>query len=232
MDLIKLLLVDDDYDYRSIIKDCLEMTGEYAVYEAKNGKEGYDVFKTEKLDIIVTDVDMPKVSGLEMVDWIRKEDTNIPIVVTSGLTTRENVDEGFKHEIDNYIRKPFQPETLDGYVKALLRRMSNINQLVADENQILPLGRYEFDLRNYCLIYDNKTISLSKRSALILYMLYRSRGKMVKRKEILKEFWGSEDDFFHSRSLDVFINKLRKHLNKDKSISITTLRSEGLTLIC
>ena len=208
------------------------MTGEYTVYEAKNGLEGYETFKSNKLDIIVTDVDMPKISGLVMIDLIRKENKNIPIIVTSGLTALENVKEGFKHEIDSYIKKPFQPEELDGFVKAILWRMANNNQLMADENQILPLGHYEFDLENYCLKYDEKTISLSKREALILYMLYRNRNKIVKRKEILKEFWGAEDDFFHSRCLDVYTNRLRKHLNKDKAVSIITHRSKGIRLNC
>ena len=232
MDLIKLLLVEDDTDYRTIIKECLEMTGEYTVFEAKNGLEGYEIYKSYPFDIIVTDVDMPKVSGLEMVDLIRKDDIFIPILVASGLTNPQNIDEGFKHDIDNYIKKPFTPDELDGFIKAILKRIMKNNQMMKKENNKCPLGSYLFDIENRRLIHKQKNIHLSKREAQILFMLYSNRGKVVLRSAILKQFWGAENDPFHSRSLDVFITKLRNYLKDDKSVIISTLRGEGLRLDC
>jgi len=228
---LKLLLVEDDHDFRNIIKDCLEMTGEYIVEEAKNGWEGYNAFKSSNFDLIVTDVDMPKVSGLDMVDMIRKDNKNIPILVASGMTNAHNIHEGFKHEIDNYIKKPYTSEELDGVIKALFKRIVHNNQIMTEENKLIPLSSYLFDTENRCLKYEDTIVPLSKRETQILYMLYINKGKLVKRSVILQEFWGSEDDFFHSRSLDVFITKLRKLLKDDQSIKITTIRSEGLKLV-
>ena len=229
MERIKLLLVEDDNDYRIIIKDCLEMTGEYIIHEAKNGWEGYETFKSHHFDIIVTDIDMPKVSGLEMVDLIRKDNKNIPILIASGMTHAHNINEGFKHDIDNYIKKPYTPEELDGVIKALFKRMAHHNQMVT-EKTIIPLCSYLFDIENRSLNHKNKNISLSKREAQILYMLYRYKDRLVKRNEILKEFWGAENDYYQSRCLDVFINKLRRCLKEDSSIELITIRGEGYIL--
>ena len=231
MENIKLLLVDDDKGYRTTTKVNLQLIGNYTIYEAKNGLDGYETFKTlENLDVIVADVDMPKISGLEMVDLIRKDNQDIPIVVAIGLISPENVIEGYKHDIDNYIKKPYTAYELDGVIKALFKRLNKFNQIVAEEKKIIALGSYLLDTEKRSLSRGQKIISLSKREAQILYMLYRSKGKLVQRRDILKEFWGSEDDFFHSRSLDVFINRLRKYLKEDKSIKISTVRSDGLIL--
>jgi DNA-binding response OmpR family regulator len=167
-----------------------------------------------------------------MIDLIRKENLNIPILITSGLTTPQHVDDGYKHIIDNYIKKPFTPGELDGYIKALFRRMKDNNHMVEEADKLFPIGAYVFDFENRCLKYNEKIKVLSRREALILKMLYDSEGKLVKRSVFLKAFWGVEKDFFHSRSLDVFINNLRKYLKDDKSVKIETLRGEGLILIC
>ena len=229
MEKIKLLFVEDENDFRSIIKDCLEMTGEYRVTEAKNGFEGYEAFKSSDFDIIVTDVDMPKITGLELVDLIRK-DSNVPILVASGLTNPERVNEGFKHDIDSYIKKPYTFEEIDGVIKALFKRLKNKNHIITEENKLLQFGSFTFDSGNRCLKHNDMTISLSKREAQILYLLLNNKGKLVKRSVILRQFWGSDDDPYHTRSLDVFITKLRNYLKDDKSVKIYTLRSEGFKL--
>ena len=217
MTTIKLLLVEDENDFRSIIKDCLEMTGDYEVVEAKNGLEGYETFQSFAFDIIITDVDMPKVSGFEMIDLIRKVNTNIPILVASGLTNPENLVEGFKHDIEGYIKKPYTSEELDGTIKAIFKRIMINNQFVIEENKSFQIGAYMFDIENRCLIHKGTSTTLSKREAQILYMLYKNKGKVVKRSVILKQFWGEEDDPFHSRSLDVFITRLRHFLKNEYS---------------
>jgi len=232
MEIIKLLFVEDDNDFRSVIKDCMELTGDYEIFEAQNGSEGYYVFKTQTLDVIVTDIDMPKVTGFEMVDLIRKEDVNIPILVASGLTNPTSINDAFKIGIDNYIKKPFTSDELDCYIKALMKRIKNNSLVLTEDTKIFSLGSFLFDIENRFLKYKEKVTSLSKRETHILYMLYKSKGKVVLRKDILSEFWGSEDDPFHARSLDVFITKLRKYLHDDSSVDIITIRGEGLKLIC
>ena len=231
MEVIKLLLAEDDEAFRTVTRICLEMTGEYEIYEAKDGLEGYNLFKSHVLDIIVADIDMPKITGFAMIDLIRKEDKYIPILVTTGLTESKHVREGFKLNIDNYIKKPFLPEELDEYIKSALRH--KINPGPVSERKQFQMGDYVFDYDGFCLKYkDNKEhILLSGRETEILYMLYQNRGKIVKYNEILKKFWGSENDSYHKNSLNVFICNLRKYLKDDPSVQIFTFRREGVKLV-
>ena len=230
MEVIKMLLVEDDEAFRTITKCCLELTGEYQVYEAKDGYEGFESFQSQKFDVIVTDIDMPKISGLTMIDLIRKEDKDVPILITSGLTDSKNVHEGFEREIDNYIKKPFQPEELDDFVKSVLRQRKKTFQIETEEIKKFQLGAYIFDLENRCLIYK-ETILLSGREAQILYLLYTNKNKIVNRADILKKIWDEAgDSFFQSRILDVNISKLRKYLNDDPTIKIVNFRGKGLKL--
>jgi len=232
MEIIKLLLVEDDDAFRSVIKECMEMDGEYEIVEAPNGMEGYQAFKKYSFDIIVTDLDMPILSGIEMATYIRKEDTNIPIVVASGLTNPTTIHEAFSVGVDNYIKKPYTSDELDCHVKALLKRLNNNNRDMKEETTVFTIGDFLLDVENRSLKNGSTITSLSKREAQLLYMLYKSKGKLVLRKDILMKFWGSEDDLFHARSLDVFITKLRKYLHADKSVSIVTIRGDGLKLDC
>lgn len=230
MEPIKLLLVEDDNDFRTIIKESLELTGEYRVYEAKNGMEGLKAFKTFDLDIIVADIDMPVINGLEMVDLIRMDNLHIPILVASALTNPENLEEGFKHNIDNYIKKPYIARELNGYVRAILKRIVDNDRIITEGQKVLHVGSYLFDLENRRLIRHEHRKDLTRLEASILFLLCKDKGELVNRKDILNEVWGC-DDFYHSRSLDVFINKLRKYLKDDKSIEIVTQRGKGLKLL-
>ena len=229
MDNIKLLLVEDNERFRQVTKDTLELTGKYEVFEAENGQEGYKAYKSFAPDVIVTDVDMPVMSGLEMIENIRKEDTDIPILISSGMTDAKYIGKGYYLGIDNYIKKPYLPAELDHCIQAIFRRINKTLKINKEENITYQLGSFLFDLKNHCLIREDNKVNLTTREAQILQLLYENKGNVVKRKDILGQFWGN-DDFYSSRSLDVFITKLRKCLENDKSVEIVTVRSEGLKL--
>ena len=230
MNEIKLLLVEDNKNFRRLTKGSLELTGKYEVFEAENGLEGYNAYKTFKPDVIVTDVDMAVMSGLEMIEKIKNEDPHIPILITSGMTSHRDVAKGFILKIDNYITKPFLPAELDYKVEAVLRRVGWAEKNNKEENKIYTLGSFLFDPQNHNLKRNDKTIDLTPREAQILKVLYENKGNIVRRIDILKKFWNT-DDYYTSRSLDVFITKLRKCLKEDKSIEIVTVRKEGLKLV-
>ena len=230
MNNIKLLFAEDDNGFREIIKDSLDLIGNYEIFEAENGQEGYKAYKSFAPDIIVADIAMPVMTGLEMIKKIRKEDSDIPIIIASGAADPKNIAIGYELEIDSLIKKPYLPGELDYCIKAIFRRIEKTENLSKGEDQLFPLGDYMFDLKNHCLIYKNVKSNLTPREAQILQFLYENKGDVVKRKDILEQFWGV-DDFYTSRSLDVFISKLRKSIEKDKSVQIETLRGEGLQLI-
>ena len=227
MEKIKLLFVEDDVSFAFIVKGSLELTGIYEVETAFNGKEGLDSYYSFNPDVIVADIEMPVMDGMEMIAKIRKNDEIIPILFATGYTNARHVLDGYKLNVDNFIKKPFLPEELGAHIQAVLKRSRmSLNNNNSDN---IYLGDYVFNTDKQYLQYKNIKKKLSVRGTKILYKLYENRGNVVRRNELLEELWGM-NDFFTSRSLDVYINTLRKHLSLDSKINIETIRGKGLVL--
>ena len=227
MEKIKLLFVEDDASFAYIVKGSLELTGVYQVRTALNGEEGLDAYYSFNPDVIVADIEMPVLDGMEMIAQIRKTNGVIPILLTTGYTNAQYVLDGYKLNIDNFIKKPFLPEELNAHIQAVLKRTRM--QLNGDSINNIYVGDYVFNTdRQYLQCKDTKH-KLTVRETQILYKLCENRGNVVKRDKLLEELWGMSD-FFTSRSLDVYINSLRKYLSLDPKISIETIRGKGLVL--
>ncbi|QIK59738.1 response regulator transcription factor [Dysgonomonas sp. HDW5A] len=225
---IKLLLVEDDINLGYIIKGSLEeIIGGYEIILANNGKDGLKAWKEHNPEIIVSDVEMPIMSGLEMVCIIRQSDVETPIVFASARNTSKDVTSGYNSGVNNYIKKPFLPEELDAHIKALMNLRNKTKTKTI--TKIYNLGLYTFDPEKYSLGYNSQKQLLTSRESGILQMLCENRGELVKRDDILLKFWGT-NDYFTSRSLDVFISKMRRYLSKDTSVEIKTIRGLGLIL--
>ena len=225
----KLLFVEDDITFSYIIKNSLELSGEYEIQTASNGKEGLEMYRTFNPDVIVADIEMPVLDGMEMVKKIRDENESIPILLATGQTNVQNVLKGYKLNADNFIKKPYIPEELDAHIQAIFRRIKNAIIIHAKKDIIL-LGEYIFNVDKQILQYKNIIYKLTARESQILEKLYEHKGKLISRKKLLEGLWGV-NDFFTSRSLDVFLNKLRKRLSHDPNIKIETVRGKGLLLL-
>ena len=228
MEKVKLLFVEDDASFAFVVKGSLELMGTFQVQTASNGKEGLEAYSSYKPDVIVADIDMPVMNGMEMIAQIRKNDVEIPVLFATGYTNAQHVLDGYELNVDNFIKKPFLPEELGAHVQAVLKRSkkSLINNTI-DEN--IYMGDYVFNTDKQFLQYKNEKKRLSIRETKIMYKLYENKGNVVLRSEILDELWGM-NDFFTSRSLDLYINTLRKHLSLDPKINIETIRGKGLVL--
>lgn len=231
MEKIKLLIVEDDEGLSFIEKTGLEdIVGGYEVSIANNGKEGLEIWESTHPDVIVADVDMPVMNGLEMVEHIRHCDNHVIIIFTSALTSPKDVQAGYRIGVNNYVKKPFEPEELDAHIKALLRlREAPATNGTTDSYTI---GRYVLNVKQTELqdTLTGKITAMTWREANILQVLAENWGKTVRRDMLLERFWHVHDDYFASRSLDVFVNKLRKMISDDDSISIKTIRGVGLRL--
>lgn len=227
MEKIKLLFVEDDASFAFIVKGSLELTGIYQVQTALNGKEGLDVYYSFNPDVIVSDIEMPVMDGMEMVSQIRKANEAIPVLFVTGYTNAQHVLDGYRLNMDNFIKKPFIPEELNAHIQAVLKRSRILSNTINTDT--IYLGDYVFDIDRQCLQHKDIKQKLSARETKILYKLYKNGGTVVKREELLKELWGTSD-FFTSRSLDVYINSLRKCLSLDPKINIETIRGKGLVL--
>ena len=208
------------------------MIGGYEVLSVANGKDGLDMLAKENFDVIVSDVEMPVMDGVTMVQHIRKNHPSLAIIFITGLTTARDVINGYQAGADFYIKKPFLPEELDAHIQAVLRMRHNTqaeSPVGNDEDTIFTIGKYSFDPTQNLLIFENEQHTLTAKESKILEMLCREKGKVVSRENILNEIWGNSD-FYSSRSLDVFITKLRKYLSKDTDISLNVLKGVGICL--
>lgn len=231
--MIKVLLVEDDKNLCFILRSSLEqMIGGYQVTVATNGREGLEALEREAFDVVVSDVEMPVMDGKEMTHAIRERHPNLAIILITGLTTARDVINGYQSGADFYIKKPFLPEELDAHIQAILRmRRENRPAPIAEKetNVTYTIGQYRFVPSGNQLLFGDERQNLTPKEARILEMLCQRKGEVVNRDEILTAIWDTAD-FYSSRSLDVFITKLRKYLSKDPNITLKVLKGVGICL--
>lgn len=229
--MIKLLLVEDDTSLCYMVKSSLEdLIGGYEVIIANTGKDGLDAWKEHRPDIIVADIEMPVMDGREMVAKIREIDGDTPVLFASGRVTPKDVIDGYQIGANNYIKKPFIPEEMDAHIRGLLNMKEGVRS--RNQSRVYAIGSYRLDAEHCLLTNANeKKETLTDREAGILEILCQNKGEVIRRAAILSRFWETEDDYFASRSLDVFVTKLRKLFLNDPSIEIRTVRGVGLMLV-
>ncbi len=221
----KILLAEDDADFAGVLKHYLELH-QFEIMWAENGEEALTIFQTERFDICVFDVMMPKMDGFTLAEKIIKIDPDIPFVFLTARKLKVDKIIGLKLGADDYIVKPFEADELVLRLNNILKR-SNRKQTqfpIADELQI---GSYLFDTKRLCLKNNSAIQQLTEKEAALLHFFCTHKNQMIKREQILKSIWGN-DDFFSGRSMDVYISKIRKYFKDDSRISIESVRNIGL----
>ena len=230
--MIKLLLVEDDTNLSYIVQSGLQdIIGGYEVITAFNGKEGLEAWKEHHPDIIISDIDMPVMDGFEMVRQIRETDGDTPILFASALTSPKDVRKGYDIGVNNYVKKPFIPDELDAHLHAILKMKEGTK--ARNEEGLCKFGNYTLNAEHATLrnSESGKSTTLTASEAQILQLLAENKGEVVRREVILNRCWDKNDDYFASRSLDVFVTKLRKLFETDPMIEIKTVRGVGLMLV-
>lgn len=225
MEKINVLLVEDEATLAMIIKDTLEGP-EFTIHIAENGREGLRQYIKIKPDIIVTDVMMPALDGFSMVKEIRRSDPDIPVLFLSARSSASDVVEGFELGGNDYLKKPFGMAELIVRIKALVHK---VNYRKPDLS-VFTLGFFTFDSIAQTLAFHGEKEQLSNRESEILKRLCENKDNVMSMKDVLIDLWG-DDSFFNSRSLHVFITKLRHKLERDPSIKILNVRGIGYKLI-
>ena len=227
MEKIRVLLVEDEQTLAMIIKDTLEEQ-EFIITTAGNGEEGLRKFFEQKPDVLVADVMMPRMDGFEMVRRIRQSDKVTPILFLTARSAINDVVEGFELGANDYLKKPFGIQELIIRIKALMGKA-----FLFTENKVanhFEIGSYLFDPVAQTLLHAGTRQELSHRESEILKRLCENRNQVVNTQDVLLELWG-DDSFFNSRSLHVFITKLRHKLSQDEQIRIVNVRGIGYKLI-
>ena len=217
----KILYVEDDETLAYLTKDNLELH-HFEVIHHPNGDHVMEDFVRQSYDICVLDIMMPGKDGFELAADIRRINNEIPIIFLSAKTLKEDRLKGLKLGADDYLVKPFSMEELVLKIDVFLQR----SRKNFTETHSYRTGIFTFDSLNYELKEGNEKTVLTQREADLLKLFLQNPNRVLKREDILKALWGT-DDYFLGRSLDVFISRLRKILSKDPNISIENLHSIG-----
>ena len=222
---MNILLVEDEVSLAMIVKDALEEEG-YEVAIARDGLEGLEQYFREHPALIIADVMMPEVDGFEMVRRIRRMAKEVPVLCLSAGSSVDDIVFGFGLGANDYLRKPFSLRELIARVKALtVKSQSEPVAVIYHE-----LGLYTFYPSTQTLQIGGEEIELSFRESELLRLLCESGTLPVDTKDILLQLWGN-DSFYNTRSLHVFITKLRHKLEKDPRIKILNVRGIGYKLV-
>ena len=225
-DKMRILLCEDDENLGMLLREYLQAKG-YETELFADGEAGYRGFVRGRYDICVLDVMMPKKDGFTLAQEIKQADKDMPIVFLTAKTLKEDVFEGFKLGADDYITKPFSMEELTLRIEAILRRVQGKRRT---ENAIFKIGSYTYDPHKQTLQRGEEKTKLTTKESELLTLLYQHANDILQREYALKSIW-IDDNYFHARSMDVYITKLRKHLRDDEDVEILNVHGKGYKLI-
>jgi len=221
---IKILLVDDEPDILEIVGYNLSQEG-YQIITASNGAEGVNKAKAKKPQLIILDVMMPEMDGIEACEQIRKIPDLKNTIITFLTARGEDYSQvaGFDAGADDYITKPIKPKVLVSKVKALLRRLKTIET----SSPILKIGDLIINREEYKISIRGKEVVLPKKEFELLSLLATKPGKVFKREDILDRVWGN-DVVVGGRTIDVHIRKLREKIGNK---SFKTVKGVGYKFV-
>ena len=208
--MIRILLVEDEQNIANLIKMNLEMDN-YEVVWSADGREAVELFQKERFDLIILDIMLPSISGIEVCEQVRLHDTAIPILMLSARGEPKDRIKGLKTGADDYLSKPFILEELLLRIEKLLQR--SIEE-VKGELEYYEFGGNHIDFNLYQAKGPKGEFKLTKKEVLLLRLLIERKNKVVSRKEILQAVWGY-DVIPSTRTIDNFILMLRKNFERD-----------------
>lgn len=223
----KILLVEDDENLGSILKDFLELKN-FEVTLSQDGEEGFKDFKGDDFDICVLDIMLPKKDGFTLAKEIRNLNGSVPIVFLTAKSLQNDVIEGLKLGADDYVTKPFSTEELILRINNILKRSGSSNGNSVNKDYLI--GKFRFNYEQRILVDEKSETKLTSKESALLKMLCESKDEVLDRSEALKAIW-KEDSYFTSRSMDVYITRLRSYLKTDESIKIINVHGEGFKLL-
>ncbi|CAI8428934.1 MAG: Response regulator MprA [Polaribacter sejongensis] len=226
----KILLVEDDPNFGTVLKDYLALN-DYNVTLAKDGIEGLIMFKNNDYDLCILDVMMPRKDGFSLAQDIRGTNKEIPIIFLTAKTLKEDILKGYAVGADDYLNKPFDSEVLLHKIKAISQR-KDIDKSAESEQFEFQIGSFFFNSKlRYLSIGDNgEPIKLSPKESKLLRMLAIHKNDLMPRELALTKIW-RDDNYFTSRSMDVYIAKLRKYLKPDEFVEILNIHGEGFRMV-
>lgn len=225
--LARILVIDDDTELLFVVRVALERQG-YRVMEATDGKRGLDLALGERPDLLVLDIDMPGLNGLELCQALRRLHFEGPILMLTGRALLDDKVTGLNAGADDYLPKPFEPREFLARVQALLRR----HQRVQHRPKLITLGDVHIDLEQRSATRAGRPLAFTKTEYAILELLAKTPGRPVSRETLLDIVWGYTR-FPNTRTVDTHIWRLRKKIGDEGEEPrwIQRVHGEGYRLV-
>jgi len=224
----KILLVEDDPNFGRILKEYLTINN-YEVKLAVNGIEGFEKFKKSLFDLCILDIMMPFKDGLTLAKEIREVNEAVPIIFLTAKNLKDDVLKGYKIGADDYLTKPFDSEILLAKIKSILNRKLPFDIQEKEEFEF-NFSEFNFNSKLRILTHqEGDSFRLSPKENQLLKMLVSNFDDLLPRDIALNKIW-RDANYFTSRSMDVYIAKLRKYFEKDPSLKIINVHGEGFRL--
>lgn len=225
----KILLVEDDPNFGTVLKDYLKLN-DYDVTHAKDGLEGLISFKNDDFDICILDVMMPKKDGFTLAKDIRAINADVPLIFLTAKSMKEDVLRGYQVGADDYLNKPFDSEVLLYKIKVIIQR-KEVDSLTDDNQFEFEIGKFHLNSKLRQLSFNGESPrKLSPKENKLLKLLALYKNDLLPREMALTKIW-RDDNYFTSRSMDVYIAKLRKYLRPDEKVEIINIHGEGFRLV-
>ena len=224
--MIPILLIEDQVELCEILKDTLSIYG-FDVSYALNGENGYSTFTSLQPKIVIIDIMMPGSDGFTAVKQIRAINKDVPIIMLTAKPLTEDLVKAFDLGCNDFIRKPFVMEELIARIRSFARVAGNASH---SPHNMYKLGSFTFNASTQELSNHSGRFQLSYKEVELLRRLCEAKSTVVDRQALLAELWGS-DNVFNSKTMNVYINRLRNYLDSDKSVEILTIRGYGYKLI-
>jgi two-component system, OmpR family, response regulator len=220
-----LFFVEDDLSFGAVLKSYLEICN-FSLTWITDGKHAVSSFRESSYDLCLLDVMLPNVDGFSIGKEIRSMNPRIPIIYLTAKSLKEDILTGYRLGADDYIVKPFDADVLVYKIEVLLRRVEGESGI---GNHLFSIGRYLFDSRLREISLGEQKQLLSPKESALLQLLCEHKNELLPREVALKKIWG-DDGYFTTRSMDVFITKLRKFLREDPSVEIRNIHGSGFIM--
>lgn len=210
-----ILIAEDNRDLMNLLKINLSDQG-YLIHTSENGEEALEKYQSESPDLLILDVMMPRLDGLEVCKRIRKTDRTIPILMLTAKSEELDKVLGLELGADDYMTKPFSIRELLARVKAIFRRVEAQHEEQAEEARVLEFDHLVMDTAKRKVTLDNETIELTSKEYDLLLLFFSNPGKSYSREELLNLVWGYSYEGY-SHTVNSHINRLRSKIENDLS---------------
>ena len=225
---IFILLAQDDVNMGIILHSFLTAKG-FEVLLARDGVEAVEKFTHNSgIDLALIDVMMPEKDGFTVATEIKKANPSLPLIFLTARSMQNDILKGFQIGADDYITKPFSMDVLLARINALINRTKVVSK---EPEKQTKLGKLIFDFSRQTISDGTTTIKMTAREAQLLKLLSENKNQITDRKTALDMIWG-RDDYFNSRTMDVYVTKIRKMLSMDSSIELINIHGKGYKLMC